>query len=148
MKLGKEKILEILPHREPMLLVDSAVLDAERGLVQAQLAVDPAWDVFRGHFPGDPVLPGVYILESMAQTADLLLLWPQENRGKLPVFLGAKQLRLIRPVRPGSLLQMTAELLCEQDGLADFRVKAIADGKRAAAGQIELVLKQKRAEDG
>lgn len=141
MKLEKKEILEILPHREPMLLVDSAELDPENGFVQAELKVDPAWDVFRGHFPGHPVLPGIYILESMAQTADLLLLWPQENRGKWPVFLSVKQLRLIRPVRPGSCLKMTAMRIQEKDGLADFKVQATADGKRAAAGQIELALK-------
>lgn len=140
MKLEKSDILNILPQRPPILLVDSALI-TENGTAQAELYVDPEWDIFRGHFPGAPVLPGVYLIESMAQTADLLLLLPEENRGRLPVFMGVKQMRFIRPVKPGSHLYMTAEPVQESAGIATYRVSARTSEGRAAAGQIELILK-------
>ena len=74
MKLSKEEIKAIIPHRDPMLLVDT-VEEMEAGdHIVTTFFVDPAREIFKGHFPGEPVLPGVYSVECMAQTADILLL--------------------------------------------------------------------------
>lgn len=74
MKLNQEQIKEIIPHRDPMLLVTGVeeLVPGER--IKAIFRADPSMDIFRGHFPENPVLPGVYSVECMAQSADLLLL--------------------------------------------------------------------------
>ena len=74
MKMDQEAIKKIIPHRPPMLLVDS-VEEMELGKnIVTRFHVDPNWEIFKGHFPGAPVLPGVYTVECMAQAADVLLL--------------------------------------------------------------------------
>ena len=74
MKLNRKEIESILPHRDPMLLVDSVESLTPREHIVTTFFVDPARDIFRGHFPEEPVLPGVYTVECMAQAADLLLM--------------------------------------------------------------------------
>lgn len=74
MKMDQEAIKKIIPHRPPMLLVDT-VEEMELGKnIVTRFHVDPNWEIFKGHFPGAPVLPGVYTVECMAQAADVLLL--------------------------------------------------------------------------
>ncbi len=140
MEFNKSEIEKIIPQRDPILLVDHAVVTGE-GKVEADVYIDPEWDIFRGHFPGQPVLPGVYIIESMAQTADILLLLPEDMRGKIPVFMSVSRMRFQRPVTPGSHMHLTAQKLGESGGMTDFSVSAQVDGRRAASGQITLIPK-------
>ena len=96
MKLSKEEIKAIIPHRDPMLLVDT-VEEMEPGdHIVTTFFVDPAREIFKGHFPGEPVLPGVYSVECMAQTADILLLSAERYAGKIPLFLGINNVRFLR----------------------------------------------------
>ena len=74
MKMNKEQIKTVIPHREPMLLIDEVLEMVEGERIKTTLYLDPELDFFRGHFPGEPVMPGVLTVESMAQTADVLLL--------------------------------------------------------------------------
>jgi len=140
--LDNSQVKNILPHRSPILLVDS-VSELQPGIsVKAELKIDPNWDIFRGHFPSDPVLPGVYIAEAMAQTADIMLLSAEENKGKTPLFLGIKQMRFLKQVKPGDTLKISAELTCDAGGgMYDCSVSAFLDEKRAATGQITLALR-------
>ena len=89
MKLSKEEIKAIIPHRDPMLLVDT-VEEMEAGdHIVTTFFVDPAREIFKGHFPGEPVLPGVYSVECMAQTADICCCPRSGMRGRSPCSWGS-----------------------------------------------------------
>ena len=140
--IEKEEIKKILPHREPLLLVDRVTMLTAGERIEAEVNVDADWMIFAGHFPEKPVLPGIYIMESMAQTADLLLLYPEENRGKLPLFFQVSQMRFYHPVYPTDQMYLTAQLMSDAgNGMYDCRVTARTKQCRVAAGIITLALK-------
>ena len=123
MYLNQSAIKDLLPHRSPLLLVDEAWLEEKNA--EASLYLSPDWDIFQGHFPDKPVLPGIYLTESMAQTADLVLLSLPGNAGKLPYFMGIRNMRFIRPVCPGATIKLCAGLLCDAgSGLYECTVSA------------------------
>ncbi len=142
MLLEHSDILKILPHRPPMLLIDRAD-DCVPGVSsKASLYIDPAWDVFRGHFPDAPVLPGVYLLESMAQSADLLLLTISGNESLIPYFFSADHMRFLRPVMPGDMVDLFAALSSAPGGgLYECRVSASVGGHKCASGLITIALR-------
>lgn len=156
MHLNQSAIKELLPHRSPLLLLDEAWLEGKN--VEASLYISPDWQIFEGHFPDAPVLPGIYLAESMAQAADLILLSLPGNSGKLPYFMGIKNMRFIRPVYPGATVKLRAELLCDAGGgLYECTVSAFLEeqhensspdrrcsipaGKKTAQGTISLALR-------
>src|SRR5437763_6259728 len=99
--LGRAEIEAILPHREPFLLIDE-VLELEPGeRVVARKTVRPDEWYLAGHFPGRPVMPGVLIVEGMAQTGAVAVLSQEENRGRLALFAGVDDVRFKRVVEPG-----------------------------------------------
>lgn len=104
MELNIEEIMEILPHRYPMLLVDKITelvpLDYAVG-VKSVTINEP---FFQGHFPGRPIMPGALICEAMAQVGGVALQYPEENRGLIPMFTGMDKVRFRSPVRPGDQL--------------------------------------------
>jgi 3-hydroxyacyl-[acyl-carrier-protein] dehydratase len=107
---GKDVIESILPHRDPLLLIDE-VLELEPGRrVVATHAVDAHDWWFPGHFPDRPVMPGVLIVESMAQTGAIAVLVEEENRGKIAFFAGIDDCRFKRIVEPGDVLTLTCEI--------------------------------------
>ena len=124
MKLSKEEIKAIIPHRDPMLLVDT-VEEMEAGdHIVTTFFVDPAREIFKGHFPGEPVLPGVYSVECMAQTADILLLSAERYAGKIPLFLGINNVRFLKKILPGDTIEIHAKMASGPI----FRRKAPAGG--------------------
>ena len=142
MILEKSDIRHILPQAEPFLLIDRAEI-TEASAIRAEVFLDPAWEIFQAHFPGYALLPGVYLAESMAQTADLLLLTRPGNQEKLPLFLGISRMRFLRPAYPGDTLILSAAIKQEAgSGMYDCRVSASIHGKTAAAGEISLALKE------
>ena len=107
---GRSGIEEILPHREPFLLIDEVLeLDPGRRVVARRdvRAGDP-W--FPGHFPSRPVMPGVLIVEAMAQTGAVAVLVEDSNRGKIAFFAGIDDCRFKRVVEPGDVLTLTCEI--------------------------------------
>lgn len=104
MKLNIEEIMEILPHRYPMLLVDKIIELEPMKSVTGVKAVTMNEPFFQGHFPGHPIMPGVLICEAMAQVGGVALQYPKENRGLIPMFTGMDKVRFRSPVRPGDLL--------------------------------------------
>ena len=98
MKLNKEDIKKIIPHRDPMLLVDEVVEMEEETSIITKFYVNPEREIFKGHFPGDPVLPGVYTVEIMAQTADILILSCERYAGKTPLFLGVDKVKFLSKI--------------------------------------------------
>ena len=85
-----DDVKKVIPHRAPMLLVDNVVQMEPEQSITTTWHIDPEREIFKGHFPGDPVLPGVYTVENMAQTADILILSTERYAGKVPLFLGEK----------------------------------------------------------
>lgn len=110
MTLNKEQIKEIIPQRDPILLVDEVTDMVPGESIEATFYISPDMPVFQGHFPGDPVLPGVYSVESLAQTADILLLSMEKYRGMTPLFIGIDGVKFKRKVLPGMHMKMTAKI--------------------------------------
>ena len=110
MKLNIQEIREILPHRYPFLMVDR-ITDMEPGKYAYGIkCVSANEGQFTGHFPNYPVMPGVLILEALAQTGAVALLYEEENRGKLAMFGGVRQCRFKHEVLPGDVLELYCEI--------------------------------------
>jgi 3-hydroxyacyl-[acyl-carrier-protein] dehydratase len=139
-----QEILELLPHRYPFVLVDR-VLDFVPGVRIAALKnVTVNEPFFTGHFPGRPVMPGVLIVEAMAQAAGLLSFKTPElklTRGSIFYFAGIDECRFKRPVTPGDALRLEAEVLKIVRGVGKFRCRATVEGQLAAEGVILAVLR-------
>lgn len=141
------QIKELLPHRYPFLLVDR-VLDLEpRKRIKALKNVTNNEEYFTGHFPERPVMPGVLIIESMAQAAGLTLLVEKEHRGKIPFFTGIDKARFRRPVVPGDQLYLDVELLRVKGNFCYAQGKATVDNEVVAEAQLMFVLGSKEAQD-
>lgn len=143
MQLNQTQIQAIIPHRAPMLLVDALSLLIPGQRAVGTLYIDPAREIFRGHFPGEPVLPGVYTAEAMAQTADLLLLSTPRYAGKKPLLIGMDKVRFTRKVTPGETLELEAELLSErpEKAIATCLCRALVAGEPAASAEIVLAMR-------
>ncbi len=130
-------ILECIPHRYPFLLVDR-VVELEPGKkVVAIKNVSFNESFFQGHFPGAPVMPGVLIIEAMAQAGAVLILHDMKDReGKLVYFAGIDKARFRRPVQPGDQLRMTLEVVKMRSRTCLMRGVAEVDGEVAAQAEI------------
>ena len=109
--LTHQQVMDILPHRDPMLLIDEVSELVPGQSITATFWVDPQRDIFRGHFPGEPVLPGVYTVEATAQATDLVFMSKPVYAGKTPLFLGINNVRFLRKILPGDTLEIRAQLL-------------------------------------
>lgn len=143
MKLSKDEIKAIIPHRDPMLLVDAVEEMVPGDRIAATFYVDPAREIFKGHFPGEPVLPGVYSVECMAQTADILLLSAERYAGKIPLFLGINNVRFIRKILPGDTLEIHVKLASErvEKAIATCSAEIYVHGELAATGDVTLAMR-------
>ena len=110
MILDINEIQKILPHRPPMLLVDRILELEPMKSATGIKCVTMMEDHFRGHFPGHPIMPGVLILEAMAQVGGVMMLYPEENRGKIAVFAKIDNVRFRKQVVPGDQVVTTAEV--------------------------------------
>ncbi len=129
---GREEIERILPHREPFLLIDE-VLELEPGTrVRARKRVREDEWYFPGHFPGRPVMPGVLLVEAMAQTGAVLVLSSDENAGKLALFAGIHECRFKRIVEPGDDLELTCDLERVRGPIGRGRATVSVGGELAA----------------
>lgn len=143
MKLGQEEIKKVIPHRDPMLLV-TAVEELEPGKhITTMFYVDPAREIFQGHFPDEPMLPGVYTVECMAQAADILLLTQDVYAGKKPLFLGINNVRFLKKILPGDTITVQAEISRErrEKAIATCSAKVFRGGEEVASGEVTLAMR-------
>jgi len=140
MMLEIRDIMEIIPHRQPMLLVDKVEILEEEKRAVGYKGVTYNEPFFAGHFPAEPVMPGVLILEAMAQTTAVLLLTRKEMRGKIGYFGGIKKAKFRKKVQPGSLLRMEIEVLKRRGPVAVVSGKAYADDGLAAEGEMTFMI--------
>ena len=105
--------------------------------------VDPAREIFKGHFPGEPVLPGVYSVECMAQTADILLLSAERYAGKIPLFLGINNVRFLKKILPGDTIEIHAKMASErvEKAIATCSAEVYNHGELAVTGDVTLAMR-------
>ena len=140
MELEIGQIMEILPHRQPFLLID-AVEELEPGKrAVARKCVSYNEPYFGGHFPGEPVMPGVLIVEALAQTGAVAILSMEENRGKTAYFAEINRARFKKKVVPGDVLMLETELIKRKGPVAIARATATVDGKVAATAELTVAI--------
>jgi 3-hydroxyacyl-[acyl-carrier-protein] dehydratase len=140
--LDRAAIEAILPHREPFLLIDE-VLELVPGehVVARKTVREDEW-YLRGHFPGRPVMPGVLIVEAMAQTGAVAVLSEEENRGRIALFAGIDDTRFKRIVEPGDELQLECSLEQVRGPIGKGKARATVDGELAARGTLTFAVEQ------
>ena len=128
------RILTLLPHRYPMLLVDRVVSIVPNRSIHALKAVSMNEPFFQGHFPGRPIMPGVLIVEALAQAAGILAVESMGlgNSGKLVYFMSIDGVKFRKPVEPGVLLHLHAEILQAKRNICKFEGKAMLEDGLAA----------------
>jgi 3-hydroxyacyl-[acyl-carrier-protein] dehydratase len=131
---------ELLPHRPPFLFVDE-ILELRPGdAAVARWRVDPDEAFFAGHFPGHPLLPGVLMIEALAQTAGLAAAAMPEHRGRLAVFAGIERARFRRQVLPGETLEMSMTITRWRGPLAEAKGGATVDGERTCEATLRFAV--------
>jgi 3-hydroxyacyl-[acyl-carrier-protein] dehydratase len=134
-KLSSGEILNLLPHRYPFLLVDK-ILEQEENKIVGVKNVTINEPFFQGHFPGHPIMPGVLIIEAMAQTGGVLIFSKEANKGKIPLFAAIDKARFKKPVRPGDQLIIKVEILKMLRGVAKAKAEAYVDGNLVASAEL------------
>jgi len=141
-----DEIREYLPHRYPFLLVDRVVEIVKGESIVAYKNTTVNEEFFNGHFPDTPVMPGVLIIEAMAQAAGILGFKTMDKKpsdGSIYYFVGSEKLRFKRPVVPGDQLRLEASIVTEKRGIWKFACKATVDGELVSSGIIICADRQK-----
>ena len=141
--LDINQIKEIIPHRHPFLLVDS-IEDYEPGeFAVGYKCVSYREDFFAGHFPQEPVMPGVLTVEALAQVGAVAILTEAGNQGKLALFGGIKNARFKQQVRPGDVLELSCQLTARRGPVGFGTAEARVDGKLACKAELTFALTDK-----
>jgi len=131
---GREKIEQILPHRPPFLLLDEVVeLEPGARVVARKQVTD---EDCAGHFPGNPIMPGVKMIEALAQAGAVAVLCEERNRGRLALFAGIDDVRFKRIVRPGDELTLECTLETVRGSIGRGKARATVNGELAVRGTL------------
>ena len=138
--LSTKEIMEIIPHRQPMLLIDT-VEEMEVGVrAVAKKCVSYNEPYFAGHFPGEPVMPGALIVEALAQTGAVAILSTEENKGKTAYFAGINNAKFKKKVLPGDVLTLETEIIKEKGPIGVGSGKAYVDGKLVCQAELTFAI--------
>ncbi|MGN1019664.1 MAG: 3-hydroxyacyl-ACP dehydratase FabZ [Aristaeellaceae bacterium] len=142
MQMNSNRIAEILPHRYPFALVDRIVEGEEGKWARGIKCVSVNEQFFCGHFPQEHIMPGVLILEAMAQVGAVLLLSEEANRGKIALFGGVKNARFRRKVIPGDVLDMTCTLTGRRGPMGVGQCEAKVGDETACTAELIFVVEE------
>lgn len=139
--MNQEQIMEIIPHRDPFLLIDTIeeMEVGKRVVATKHMKPDEFW--FKGHFPDYPVVPGVLMLEMCAQAGAVAMLALPENKGKIGFFGGVKEAKFRRQVVPGDTLRIEVEIIKIKGPVGVGKAIATVDGEKAVSAEISFAIK-------
>ena len=144
--IGIQEIMDILPHRYPFLLVDK-ILEMEMGKrIVGIKNVTMNEPFFQGHFPGRPIMPGVLIIEAMAQTGGVLALKsvpPGEVKNKVILFMSIDKAKFRKPVIPGDQLRFEIDVVRQRSNIMSLKAQALVDGAVAAEAEMMAMIVDK-----
>ncbi len=129
-------LMGVLPHRYPMLLVDRITAFQRNKFAAGYKNLTVNEPFFQGHFPGFPLMPGVYMIEALAQLGGTIILGPDDFRRRIAFLTGIDKAKFRRPVVPGDRLDMEAELMRQRSGMGWVRAEAKVEGKLACAAEL------------
>lgn len=138
--LNTTQIMEIIPHRQPFLLLDTVeeLEPGKRALARKCVSYNEPY--FAGHFPKEPVMPGVLIVEAMAQAGAVAVLSMPEMKGKTAYFAGIQSAKFKRKVTPGDVLDLDVEIVKMKGPIGIGKGSAFVDGKLAASAEIMFAI--------
>ena len=136
--MNREELKELLPHREPMLLLDEAELVGDEAHGKIKITGDEFF--LQGHFPGNPVMPGVLIIEALAQTGAVAILCQDEWKGKTAYFAGINNAKFKQKVVPGDTLELTTEIIKVKGPIGVGKAVAKVNGKTACMAELTFAI--------
>lgn len=138
--LNKDEIKNIIPQREPFLMIDEVeeFVPGERCTAYKNVSEDEYY--FKGHFPGNPIMPGVLMIESLAQTGAVAILSLEENKGKNALFGGVDKLKFKKQVVPGDRLKLEVKIIKRKGPIGVGEAIATVDGKVAVKGELTFAV--------
>jgi len=138
--LNKEEIKNIIPQREPFLMIDEVeqYIPGESCTAYKNVSKDEYY--FKGHFPGNPIMPGVLIVEALAQTGAVTILSMEENKGKNALFGGIDKLRFKKQVIPGDRLKLEVKIIKRKGPIGIGEAIASIEGKVAVKGELTFAI--------
>ena len=138
--LTSKEIMEIIPHRQPFMLIDT-IEEMEPGVrAVAKKCVSYNEPFFQGHFPGEPVMPGVLIIEALAQTGAVAILSLPENKGKTAYFAAINSAKFKKKVIPGDVLMLETEIIKVKGPMGIGKATATVDGKVAVQAELTFAI--------
>ncbi len=141
--LDIKQIMDIIPHRPPFLLVDR-ILELETGVRAVGIkSVTMNEPFFVGHFPGEPIMPGVLIVEALAQVGAVALLSSESNQGKLALFAGINEFRFRGKVTPGDQLRLELTVTRSKGAIGKGNAVATVDGQVVAEGELIFAIQER-----
>lgn len=138
--LNKEDIKKIIPQREPFLMIDEVETYVPGESCTAYKNVKEDEYYFKGHFPGNPIMPGVLMVEALAQTGAVAILSLEENKGKNALFGGIDKLKFKKQITPGDRLKLEVKIIKRKGPIGIGEAIATCDGKVAVKGELTFAI--------
>ena len=138
--LNIDEIMKIIPQRPPILMIDKVeeLVPGESAIAYKNVCINEPY--FQGHFPGQPIMPGVLIVESLAQTGAVAILSMKKNKNKNAFFGGIDKLRFKRPVKPGDVLKLEVKIIKRKGPIGVGEAIATVDGELATKGELTFAI--------
>lgn len=138
--LNKNEIKQIIPQREPFLMIDEVeeYVPGESAIAYKHVSEDEWY--FKGHFPGNPIMPGVLITESLAQTGAIAILSLEANKGRNALFAGIDKMRFKKQVVPGDVLKLEVKIIKQKGPIGVGEALATCNGKIVAKGELTFAI--------